>query len=258
MGMEDEILEMDSLLSGTGAQTVTETPGTESPVTSTPATETPGTDAPTTDAPVEDSEPDKISVLHNEIKELKALLDKKPDEKKVEVPEVPEPLAVEDFVANIDLDDLTRDPDQLNKLLNNVFAKGVEYARKEVNKTRDDILSSLPATVKQNIEIISTLKKTSDEFYENNKDLKPFKKVVSTVFDELMIDDPGKDYRTLLKEVETEVRTRLELPRKPTITKDEKPPRLPSTKGGARAPQSNKPNNPLIDELSEMDKALNY
>lgn len=257
MTIEEELEEMDRLISNKQV-TATEPPGTTSPVTEgtsteSPSTESVATDAPTTDAPVE--KPDELSSLKDEVRGLKALLEKKPAESPAPIIETPLTLEEINLVNDIDLDELTRDPSALNKLLNSVLLKGVELARKEIANSKSDILKSLPDTVKQNIEVVQTLRKASDDFYAENKDLKPFKKVVSVVFDEIMSKDPNTTYDKILKDVEKEVRVRLELPRK--IAKDDqKPPNLPKRKGQTRSPQSTE-TDPFADEIAAMEKALN-
>jgi hypothetical protein len=198
--------------------------------------------------------PSEIDKLRNDISELKNLFSQKPvDEVKEEVEEI----KPEDFVNGLDLDDLTRDPEQLNKLLNSVFSKGVEYARKEVVKTKQELLNTLPDYLTQRMETASELKKTVEKFYDNNPDLKQFKKVVSVVFDELVETSPNKNYKELLKDAEAEVRTRLELPRGVVKTNEDKPPRPPGKKGQSRIQQPVTPTNSFADEIAAMDKALN-
>jgi hypothetical protein len=165
-------------------------------------------------------------------------------------------LAELDFLGGADIDDLTRDPAQFNKLLNQVYKKGVEAARGEVRLGSEGILRSIPDVVKNNIQIVSVLKKASDEFYTSNPDLKPFKKVVANVFEELASENPDKSYKDLLVNVEAETRKRLDLHKKATANNDNKPPRLPRAKGGKRGPQDKPNTDPLLAELEEMNNTL--
>lgn len=157
----------------------------------------------------------------------------------------------QDFLGEVDLDELTRTPSELNKVLNKIYQKAV-------SDTRSGIMQTLPDVVKENITIMNELRETSEKFYADNEDLKPFKKVVAVVFEEIASKNPNKNYGDLIKDVGPEVRNRLSLP-KPTLKKEEPkptPPKLPKT--GTRAGQaSDKPTiNPLQAELEEMNKIL--
>jgi len=83
-------------------------------------------------------------------------------------------------------------------LLNSVYTQGIEYARK--------ITSEIPEMVRTNISIVEDLRKTSEKFYDDNKDLAPFKRVVASVFEELASKNPDKKYQDILNDVATESR----------------------------------------------------
>ena len=211
-------------------------------------------------APTPEPEPDeltKIKAKNIELEnELKAL--RKPPEPAPAPAPVPTPDSdkVEeiDFLKDHDLDELTRDPAAFNKLLNAVLMKGVELGEGRSRKGDESVLRSMPEIVKKNIEIVTNLKKMSDQFYTDNKDLAPFKKVVAVVFEEKLAENSDKTYEEVLKDVGVEVRKRLELHKKAVVPKDD-PPRLPGKKGQQR--QSIKPEtNSLLAELNEMDKSL--
>lgn len=208
------------------------------------------TEAPTTEAPVED-EKDKL------IAELRARVDKLSvkEEPPTEEPE-PEPgpltFTEQDFIGDQDLDDLTRDPKEFNKLLNTIYQRAVTDTRQILG---EGVLRSIPDIVRANITIINNLQKSSDEFYAANEDLKPFKKVVATVFEEIASENPGKPFEELFPMVADESRKRLELHKKVTQPTN-KPPRLPSRKNRVTVPAT-KPNpDPLLRELEEMNKTL--
>jgi len=274
MGITEEIEEMEDLLTAQddGVVEEPEVPPEETPVEEPPAEEPPveepvppeeppAEEPPEEEPPVETppAEPSEIDQLKDEIRELKALIKPK-EEPPVEEPPVaeePTPIDEQNFLGDLDLDELTRDADQFNKLLNKVFVKGVETARAEVRSGSEGLLRSIPDIVKNNIKIATAMKKASDEFYSANSDLKPFKKVVATVFEELASENPDKSYNDLLQDVETETRKRLDLHKKAASTiKDGKPPRPPSAKPGKRGSVTKPDTNPLLDELSEMDKSL--
>lgn len=236
---------------------VTKAPGTEAPTTevpeefktNAPSTEVSATEAPTTEAPNE------IALLRAEIELLKE--GKKEDPKTTKAPSTDAPYSEEDFLGTMDLDELTRDPKQFNKLLNTIYKKAIDTARGEVRSGNENILKSIPDIVKNNVTVIASLKKASEEFYEENKDLVPFKKVVAAVFEEIAAENPDKSYIDNLKVVGEEVRKRLEL-KKVAIAKEKennKGPKLPRSKGNQRP--NNKPElSGIMADLAAMDQAL--
>ena len=237
----------------------TDVPSTDDPSTDTPVTDAPGTDAPSTDAPSTDSPttdaPDEKDQI---IEELRAKLAEKENKPTTEAPttEAPLPIDEQDFLGDQDLDDVISDKSSFNKLLNQVYSKGLNDARKVLG---ENVLRSIPDIVKTNVVMISNLQKANEEFYAQNEDLKPFKKVVATVFEELSSEHPEKRFDEVLKDVAPEVRKRLELHKKAATPPSNKPnptPRLPRKKGKSGRP-SNQPNpNPLQAELEEMNKTL--
>lgn len=167
----------------------------------------------------------------------------------------PEKPDTQDFVGDLDVEDLITDKESFNKFLNNFRLKIIEDSRKVLG---EEVLRSIPDIVKTNIVTVTNLQKASEQFYAENEDLKPFKKVVASVFEELASENPDKPYNEIMKEVAPEVRKRLELHRKATNseTKTKSAPRLPTRKS-APGRASAKPNtNPLLSELEEMNKSL--
>ncbi len=271
MGTKDEINAMIKTLEGgspvtdapgTSAPTTdapgtdapgTQAPATSAPATSAPATQAPATAAPSTSAPTTDAPEDEKDKT---IRELREKLAEKEATTAAPTTEAPLILGEQDFIGDLDVDELVRDKASFNKLLNVVFAKGVSESRKLAS---EKVLLALPDIVKHNITLLSTLKEASDKFYSENKDLTPFKKVVAVVFEEIAAKNPGKKYDELMKEVSTETRKRLELHRKAIGDgKDRKgnPPRLPQKKGGGRTAPT-KPNiSPIQNEIDEMNKTV--
>jgi len=259
--------ELESMTNSLTAN-VTEIPGTETPSTEVPSTELPSTDAPSTDTVVTDAPstsapttdaPDEMAELRAELEllrsENKGLKSPKTDAPGTSAPSTSAPISSEDFLGDIDLDDLTRDPKKFNDILNNVFKKGIEVARGEMKAGSEGIINTLPGVVKSNIAIINSLKEASDNFYKDNEDLKQFKNVVGVVFEETVAANPDKSYIENLNSVGLEVRKRLNLT-KPTPTPiDKKPPKLPSSKGSQR-PNPNINKNSLASEIDTMNKTL--
>ena len=234
----------------------TEAPNTTAPLTESPSTDTPSTKAPTTEVPDEEKERLRARIAELEAKEKGP----KTEAPKTSAPSTNAPISDEDFLADADLDEITRDPKAFNTLLNNIYKKAVETVRGEVRKGNESIMRSIPDITKNTIAVQTALKKASDEFYAENKDLEPFKKVVGVVFEEIASANPDKSYSEVLKEVGVETRKRLELTQKTvTDTKNKKgdPPPLPRKKG-ERVKDINKPDlTPMQKELEAMNKVIN-
>jgi hypothetical protein len=157
----------------------------------------------------------------------------------------------QDFIAGMDLDDLTREPSKFNEVLNNVYKK----ARLDAGES---LLKDIPAIVKNQVEVQQTLFTMANEFYGANKDLVPYKKNVALIFEKAISDNPDKPYSELMEQVATETRTKLGI--KPAVEKEEvkkdPPPKLP-TKGSSSGRSVDKPSvKPLQDELEAMNKAI--
>jgi len=239
----------------------TEAPGTEAPSTKSVTTDAPGTSAPATDAPTTEAPvDDELEKMKREIEALRTKLnetqEKKPPATKSPTTEVP--YKEIDFLGKeLDLDDLTRDPDILNKILNKVYKMGSD-ASKQFQETT---LKNIPDIVKSNVVAQATLKKKVDEFYTENKDLKPFKKAVAAVYEELASENPDWKLDKIFNETEKETRKRLELQKKAGATSapsteapKRKSPRFPGTKS-SRSRQ--KPNtNSLLSEIDKMNEII--
>lgn len=216
-----------------------------------------------TDDKVIDDKDKIIEDLRSKVAELEAV--KREPIKKIEptkkediVKEDPIAFEEQDFIGEQDIDDIVRDKAEFNKLLNSVYTKGITDARSLISER---VLLSIPDIVRNNIDIVTKLKDMSEKFYETNKDLVPFKKVVATVFSEIASDNPDKDYLGIMELVAPEVRKRLDLITT-TIDKDKgnngkgKLPKLPMNKGGGQR-NITKPNiSPIQNEIDEMNKII--
>lgn len=229
----------------------TQAPGTEAPGTAAPGTSAPSTEAPHTEAPEEDPRDKELRTLREEIEKLKG---PKTEAPKTEVPSTDAPITEEDFLGDIDLDEVSRDPKAFNELMNKIRKSGIEYTRSEVKRAVEQVVRSIPDIVNNNVALTATLKEVNKKFYTENKDLVPWKKTVAAVFEEKAAENPDKSYNELLPEVAAETRKRLGL-KKDALKTQDTPPNLPRKKGGQR--QQPKPDtDPLMDEMDEMDKAL--
>lgn len=271
--VKKELDEMFNALSVNTAAPATNAPGTSAPGTSAPSTNAPGTDAPSTDSASTDApateapttdvpEDDEFVQMRAENALLKSRLDKleKPstDTPGTQAPSTDAPIGEEDFVGDLDLDDLTRDSSKLNTLLNNVFKKGVELAREYARTGNERMALAVPDMVKNNIKLVTALNQASEKFYEDNKDLKPFKKVVALVFQEEAAKTPNKTYDEVLETVGPEVRTRLELQAKAVEKQTPNPnkgPKLPRKKGG-KLPNQKPATTGIQSEIDSMNEAL--
>jgi hypothetical protein len=213
----------------------------------------------------EEEETDKDKIIEN----LRARLNEKPEtppaekpkeeseEKPAEKKEEPLKLDEQDFIGDLDLDDLTRDKAALNKILNTVYAKGVNDSKRIAT---EGVLNTIPEIVKHNLTLLTTLKEASDNFYKENSDLVPFKRVVAAVFEEIAAKNPDKKYSELMNLTAPEARKRLELHKQAIAgekKEKDKSPRLPNAKGGQRQSQSQRPNTSALEkEIADMNKSI--
>ncbi|MBE3140339.1 MAG: hypothetical protein IMZ53_07140 [Thermoplasmata archaeon] len=164
-------------------------------------------------------------------------------------------LDAQDFIGELDIEDVIHDKEAFNKLLNSVYTKGVNDSKKIATE-------GIPDIVKSNVNLLTSLKEASDNFYKENQELAPFKKVVAAVFEELAVKEPNKKYTELMNLVAPEARKRLGLTkqaaREEKDNKDEKgkPPRLHGAKNNQRQHPSHKNPSALESEISEMNKVV--
>ena len=268
--MQDELLQMNQSVYEPEGESSTDAPSTDSPKTENPSTnapttdmpeefdtESPSTDASSTDAPTTDA-PDELALLRAENLQLKADRDKPSSTKapSTTTPATEAPFTSEDFLGDVDLDELTRDPEKFNELLNSVLKKGMEMARGITTTGNETVLKSIPDIVKTNLTIITSLKKASDQFYADNEDLKPWKQAVSAVFEEVIAKNPDKTMDENLGITGDEVRKRLKLKEIAVKKeKDKKAPNLPSNKGGPR-PKAKPKTEGIEAEIADMNKSI--
>lgn len=233
----------------------TEPPSTIAPDVSTepPASDEPVDDETKTEPPTTDEPEDKDETIRK-LREKLAERDKdepKTDAPKTQPPSTEAPIADVNFLGDTDDEDfeLPTDKEELNKLFNKVYKEAVKAGR---IKQDPSILEAMPNLISS----VTNLQKLTEEFYSNNKDLVPFKKVVGATFEELVGSNPSKSHEEVLKDVAPLVRERLELP-KPKLSKDkETPPRLPRSKAKpGRAQDDNEPTS-TESQIAEMNKSL--
>ena len=232
----------------------TNVPSTDAPKTSAPVTKAPGTTAPTTEAPVDETEE-----LRKENERLRKRIEEGSGRTKApstKAPSTDAPIEDINFLdSDTDLDDITRNVETFNKVLNKVYKAGVESQR----GFQEDTLRSIPNIVKSNVIIQATLKKKVDGFYKGNKDLLPFKRAVGQVYEELASENPDWNLDKVFVETEKEARVRLELPRKASTTEAPttgapKGPRFAKTK--SRKTKSKPDTSGLLSEIDEMNRNI--
>ena len=204
--------------------------------------------------PAEDERDAIITELRRKLEEKESKEEPKPKE---EEPPKEEPPTFEqqDFLTeDEDLEDLIQDPDKLNKVFNNIYQRAVTDTRKVLG---EGVLRSIPDIVRASVDMMDRLKEMNTKFYTDNQELKPFKKVVAAVFEEVATEHPGKDMMDLLPMVAEESRKRLELHKK-AVQQDgpRKSPKLPSRKRRTTIAEDKPNTDPLLNELEEMNKII--
>lgn len=237
----------------------TDAPSTDAPTTDAPSTDAPITEVSTTDAPATDAPTTEVPDERDQtIIDLRAKLVEKESKETLltTAPTTLAPLELEsqDFIGDADVESITGSKEELNKLLNAVYSKGVTDSRKIVS---EGVTKTIPSLVTSQIDMATQMKEISDKFFSENEDLKPFKRVVGVVFEELAAKDPTKAYGEVIKDVAPEVRKRLELHKQTTKSNDKgNSPKLPRKKGkSGRTTETPKPS-PIESELDEMNEVL--
>ena len=236
-----------------------EEPPIEEPPVEPPVVEPPA-EPPVVEPPEELPAIDDLETIRKENENLRKRIEEmsapKSTEPSAEPEPAPEPKLDEiDFIGDADMDEITRDPKEFNKLLNKVFAQGINTSRTVLG---EGVLRSIPDIVKTNVATVISLRESSEQFYKENKDLEPFKKVVSNVFEEIAAKNPDKKFSEILDDVGKEARKRLELYKeaiKPDLKPDPKSPVLPKIKGQHRGPSIKPDISPMQAEIDAMNEA---
>lgn len=258
--LQDEINQMNKPFVMGGDEVKTDPPVTDAPDVKTepPTTDEPNidgedgndldikTDPPATDAPTTGAPDDKDQT----ILDLRAKLAER--DIKTDPPTTKAPIVFEDqdFVKDIDLEETIRDPKEFNKILNSIYQKAV-------TDTQQKLGNQMSQSIPNMITVASNLQKATEIFYDSNEDLKPFKKVVATVFGDLVKTNPDKPYAEVMQDVAPEVRKRLELPDyvKKTVDKNT-PPKLPKKKSKPGRTNAKPDLDPLQEDIGKMNETL--
>jgi len=206
-------------------------------------------DQPETDPPAATDPPEDKDAI---IEELRAKLAEQEKDVKTEPPSTEAPYVEQDFIGDVDFDELRDDPKKFNSVLNDIY-------KRAVSDTTKTLSTQFNQQVPQMIKAANAMKAAADNFYTENEDLVPFKKAVATVFRELAEANPTKTYEELMENTGVEARKRLDL-NKPKgdkgKNKSEKKPRLPRKKSGPGKPKGDDNIDPLQQELEEMNEIL--
>ena len=164
------------------------------------------------DAEEVSEEQKRITQLEDEKEALQAQLEKEDEivEKKPEVEVEPE----KDFFEGIDYEEITKTPENFMKFLKD-FKENIQTGVQ--TKVVGDVFRSLPAVVMKQSNYAAGLRSAANEFWDGNEDLKPVRKTVGTVVNQIVADHPdwklnqifdeaGKTTRKLLKMPEPEVK----------------------------------------------------
>jgi len=98
---------------------------------------------------------------------------------------------------------------ELAKKINNkdVTSEDLEQMHQRII---EHALKALPGAVDYLMKQSHTLKKTSEEFYEKNPRLTKHRQMVAQLVEQTEAKNPGRSYREILSEVETEAKRRLD------------------------------------------------
>lgn len=127
------------------------------------------------------------------------------------VDEVPAPEPVDhNFMDGLDIDEVISDPAAMNKLLLNVYNRGLAEASK---LAAENILRSLPNTVSRYVQNHVTMNEVVRDFYERNPDLKAVRRTVAAVANDIAAQEPGLSTQQLFDRAADKTREILQLRR---------------------------------------------
>ena len=114
------------------------------------------------------------------------------------------PDIVADFIGDANIDDIVSD----KKLFNEVLFKVATATRENTIKT---MLMSIPGIIVKQTENQGVIKSAIDEFFGANEDLKPVRKYLGAVANQIYSESPGKKLAVILDEAAVKTRTLLGL-----------------------------------------------
>jgi hypothetical protein len=126
---------------------------------------------------------------------------------------------------------------------------------------KEEALLAMPELVRKEVEVTKAIDKKVDEFWVQNKDLKPYNKVVGRITAELQAAHPNWDLNKLLAESEKVARKELKKPRTKITKTDDVAERLkgkekekvdPAFTSGTGARAEKKEPSPMMKEFNAM------
>ena len=156
--------------------------------------------------------------------------------------------AIHDFIKDIDMDDVSSDPEVFNKILHAVVAKVQQ-------QTTEQVLRSIPEVVMSQVRQQTYFKKMADDFYDDNKDLINVKQVVRACAQQLQKNNPEWEVEKIFSEAATKTRETLGMSAH-VIDKEEEPPSADDAafakqKGGSKSNLKQKKSS-LQSEIDEL------
>lgn len=101
------------------------------------------------------------------------------------------------YLGTQSLEEVLRTPEEFDKLLDRVVGVAIERA-----------LIHLPKIIVNHAKSTEAMGKMVDEFYQNNRDLKPYKSMVATEITRLCSESPGLSLDSILVKVAESVRSK--------------------------------------------------
>jgi hypothetical protein len=112
------------------------------------------------------------------------------------------------FLADLDLDDVLSNSDNLNKLLVAVYNKAVQDGSK---RSAEGIMRTLPNTMSNYVSNHLSMRELVNQFYSDNPDLKDAKKTVTDVANQLANENPELSVEEVFAKTGEKVREVLNL-----------------------------------------------
>lgn len=159
---------------------------------------------------------------------------------------------LEDFIGDLDMDDVASKPEIMNELLNKVLQKGIETGKKLSAEQAGSSASSVSQTVATQVDNAITVKEMINKFYAANPELSNVKQVVQACASQIVQDSPDKSFKDVLNMAADAARKTLGIPKSTKKTEIAKAENVAfaEQKGGQR--KKGKKVSKLQQELDEL------
>lgn len=186
-----------------------------------------------------------IAQMRQELDDLKKTVGapKKEEEKEEPPPKLPEDLASK-LLGEYSLEDVTEDP----KLFAEVLGRAITLGR---DMTYEHVMKRVPKLVVSQAKAYQDLMDLTRKFYNENKDLRPYKNLVATAANEVHSENPEWGTEKVMSEAATRARKTLKLSnkKKSQRPKGEKKKQKPAF---AATPKAKK----IKPQLSKLEKDI--